>query len=115
MSEMICTKEFIENIPGVPEFEKTEYNKKQRDYCLLIPIINEGDRIKRELERAVRFNVSDLVDIIICDGDSTDGCTDGDMLKSLSVNTLLVKKGPGKQGAQLRMGMYYALEDIREL
>ncbi len=99
-----------ENITGVPDFECYEYDTRQKDYCLLIPIINEGDRIKKELERAFRFNVSDLVDIIICDGDSSDGCTDEETLKSLKVNTLLVKKGAGKQGAQLRMGMYYALE-----
>ncbi len=99
-----------ENITGVPNFECYEYDKKRNEYCLLIPIINEGDRIKKELERAYRFNVSDLVDIIICDGDSSDGCTDEEVLKSLRVNTLLVKKGAGKQGAQLRMGMYYALE-----
>ena len=109
MSDKVCSTELIENIEGVPDFEKSEYDQKQKDYCLLIPIINEGDRIKRELERAVRFNVSDLVDIIICDGDSTDGCTNEETLRSLNVNTLLVKKGPGKQGAQIRMGMYYAL------
>lgn len=102
--------ESYKNIIGVPDFECYEYEKKQRDYCLLIPIINEGDRIKKELERSVRFNVSDLVDIIICDGDSSDGCTNEENLKTLKVNALLVKKGAGKQGAQLRMGMYYALE-----
>ena len=32
------------------------------------------------------------------------------MLREMGVNTLLVKKGVGKQGAQLRMGMYYALQ-----
>lgn len=99
-----------ENISGVPDFECYEYAKKQKDYCILIPIINEGDRIRSELNRALRFGVSDRVDIIICDGDSTDGCTEESMLKSMKVNTLLVKKGAGKQGAQLRMGMYYALE-----
>lgn len=109
MADSTCTTELIENIAGVPDFEKTEYDQKQKEYCLLIPIINEGDRIKRELERANRFSVSEIVDIIICDGNSTDGCTNEETLRSLNVNTLLVKKGPGKQGAQLRMGMYYAL------
>ena len=32
------------------------------------------------------------------------------LLKELEVNTLLVKNDIGKQGAQLRMGIYYALE-----
>ena len=99
----------IENIPGVPDYESHEYEDRKKDYCLLIPIINEGERIRRELERAVRFEVSDRVDIIICDGDSTDGSTDEEKLRSLGVNTLLIKKGPGKQGAQLRMGIHFAL------
>ena len=50
------------------------------------------------------------MDIIICDGDSTDGCTDDKVLKSLDVNTLLIKKDEGRQGAQLRMGFWWALE-----
>ena len=99
-----------ENISGVPDYECYEYNARTKDYCILIPIINEGDRIRSELKRAMRFNVSDKVDIIICDGNSTDGCTEENMLKSMKVNTLLVKKGAGKQGAQLRMGMHFALE-----
>lgn len=98
-----------ENMSGVPDFECYEYSERKKEYCLLIPIINEGDRIKQELARAHKYNVSDKVDIIICDGDSSDGCTEETMLRKLNVNTLLVKKGPGKQGAQLRMGMHYAL------
>ena len=66
----------FENIPGVPDFECNEWQPKTKDYCVLIPIINEGDRIKKELQRAKRYQVSDFADIIICDGGSTDGCTD---------------------------------------
>ncbi|PWT26213.1 glycosyltransferase family 2 protein [Butyrivibrio fibrisolvens] len=95
---------------GVPKFECTEYNSKTKDYAVLIPIINEGDRIHKELFRAKKHNISDHVDIIICDGGSTDGCTDEKKLRSLEVNTLLVKKDTGKQGAQLRMGIWWALE-----
>ena len=95
---------------GVPQFESTEFNNKTKDYCLLIPIINEGDRIINELKRAKDNNVSDLVDIIICDGGSTDGCTEITRLKSLDVNTLLVKQDIGKQGAQFRIGIWFAFE-----
>ncbi|WP_027203389.1 glycosyltransferase family 2 protein [Butyrivibrio fibrisolvens] len=95
---------------GVPKFECTEYNSKTKDYAVLIPIINEGDRIHKELFRAKKHNISDHVDIIICDGGSTDGCTDEKKLRSLDVNTLLVKRDTGKQGAQLRMGIWWALE-----
>jgi dolichol-phosphate mannosyltransferase len=99
-----------ENIQGVPAFTSTEYTPKSAKYCLLIPIINEGERIAIELDRVQKHGVGKLVDIIICDGGSTDGCTDDTQLKSFGVNTLLVKLGPGKQGAQLRMGFWWALE-----
>ena len=98
------------NINGVPDFECCELAQKSADYCVLIPIINEGGRITHELERAQAANIPRCADIILCDGGSTDGSTDPQKLKSLGVNTLLVKTGAGRQGAQLRMGFYWALE-----
>lgn len=95
---------------GVPRFECTEYTPKEKDYVVLIPIINEGDRIHKELYRAKKHNVSDYADIVICDGGSTDGCTEESKLRKLDVNTLLVKRDSGKQGAQLRMGFWWALK-----
>ena len=94
----------------VPKFECTKYCDKTCDYVLLIPIINEGERIIRELERADKHNVADFADIVICDGGSNDGCTEEETLRRLRVNTLLVKHDAGKQGAQLRMGIWWALK-----
>lgn len=99
-----------EKQPGVPRFECTEYEIKTKEYVVLIPIINEGERISAELQRAMDNNVADFADIVICDGGSSDGCTDETKLKSLQVNSLLVKQDEGKQGAQLRMGIWWALE-----
>lgn len=98
------------DIDGVPNFECTEIHKKKSKYCLCIPIINEGEKIKKELKKAKDNNISKFVDIVICDGDSTDDCTNMSVLKSLDVNTLLVKKDQGRQGAQLRMGFWWALQ-----
>lgn len=95
---------------GVPKFECIEYAEKEKDYVVLIPIINERERIRKELKRACRNNVADYADIVICDGGSTDGCTEEKVLRKLKVNTLLVKKDVGKQGAQLRMGIWWALK-----
>lgn len=99
-----------ERTTGVPRFEYTEYADKQRDYVLLIPVINEGERIQRELRRAADGRVSAVADIVICDGGSTDGSLDPGFLMSLGVNSLLVKKDIGKQSAQLRMGIWWALQ-----
>ncbi len=95
---------------GVPQFICNEYCGKTRDYVVLIPIINEGERIARELKRAYRHNIAGYADIVICDGGSTDGCTHEERLRRLNVNTLLVKQDEGRQGAQLRMGIWWALQ-----
>jgi dolichol-phosphate mannosyltransferase len=95
---------------GVPQFECMEYKVKSKDYVVLIPIINEGDRIIKELKRACKYNIANYADIVICDGGSTDGCTEENRLRKLHVNTLLVKQDEGKQGAQLRMGIWWALQ-----
>lgn len=100
----------VEKRPGVPKYECFEYVEKTKEYVVLIPIINEGDRITKELTRAKEYHISDYADIVICDGGSTDGCTDENLLRSLDVNTLLIKRDVGKQGAQLRMGISWALE-----
>lgn len=99
-----------ERQPGVPAFTAFEYDKKNHDYVVLIPVINEGERIRRELQRARDHHVSNAADIVLCDGGSTDGSTEETILKQLEVNTLLVKQDTGRQGAQLRMGIWWALQ-----
>ena len=96
-------------ISGVPDFRAAELEARQSDYCLLIPVINEGARILTELGRAQHAGVDKVCDVVICDGGSTDGSMKLDTLQLYGVNTLLTKTGPGKQGAQLRMGIYFAL------
>lgn len=95
---------------GVPKFESFEYEEKKKDYVVLIPVINEGERIKRELVRARKNRVFDHADIVICDGGSTDGSVEESQLRKLQVNALLIKKDTGKQGAQLRMGIWWSLQ-----
>lgn len=94
---------------GVPRFECKEYAEKGKDYVVLIPIINEGERIIKELKRAYKNNIAGYADIVVCDGGSTDGCIEESTFRKLRVNTLLVKQDIGKQGAQLRMGIWWAL------
>lgn len=100
----------FERQPGVPRFISIGYGEKTMHYAVLIPVINEGDRLIKELKRAHRYHIADHADIVICDGGSTDGSTDGGRLKKLKVNTLLIKQDDGGQGAQLRMGIWWALQ-----
>ena len=97
------------NLNGVPDYTAAEFEGRRSDYCLLIPVINEGARILTELGRAQKAGVDRLCDIVICDGGSTDGSMKQETLQLYHVNTLLTKNGPGKQGAQLRMGLHFAL------
>lgn len=101
----------VQGNAGVPDFELSEYFEKRSRYCLLIPVINEDGRLAAELARAQKAGVDKLADIAICDGGSTDGSTEDDVLKAAGVRALLVKKGPGKQGAQLRTGIFWALQN----
>jgi len=100
----------IERQMGVPQFYCKEYEEKKHKYCLCIPIINEGTKIEKELKRASLARVHEICDIIICDGGSSDGSTKDHIMKQYHVNTLLVKDDIGKQGTQLRMGFWWALQ-----
>lgn len=99
-----------EKQPGVPVFSGYEFEPRKNDFVVLIPVINEGERIVRELQRAQEHRVSSVADLVICDGGSTDGSMEESLLRSLDINTLLVKQDAGKQGAQLRMGIWWALQ-----
>jgi len=99
-----------EKTDGVPRFECTEYCGKTKEYALLILVVNEGRRIIKELKWACYYHAADYADIVICDGGSTYGYAKEPFLQKLGVNSLLVKRDIGKQGAQLRMGFWWALQ-----
>jgi dolichol-phosphate mannosyltransferase len=92
----------------VPAFHELVIHPRRHEYALVIPVINEGDRIRAQLIRlkALAFPV----DIVIADGGSTDGSLDPDFLRSCAVTVLLSKTGPGRLGAQLRMAYGWCLQ-----
>lgn len=92
----------------IPKFEIHNFHKRRTKYCICIPVLNEGDKIKKQLEKLLPF--TETVDVIIADWGSTDGSTDPKFLKKVNVNTLLTLISPGRQGTQLRMGFSYALK-----
>lgn len=92
----------------LPKFKIDELKKKSSDYCICIPIINEGERIRKQLQRMKAL--TKIADILICDGGSTDGSTKLKDLRRFKVRTLLTKISPGRQATQLRMGFSYALK-----
>lgn len=94
----------------VPEFDCLQFRPKRARYCLVIPVINEGERLIKQLRKMAALGHMDVVDVIIADGGSSDGSTDPNTLHGLGVAELLVKRGPGKLSAQLRMAYAWALE-----
>jgi len=94
----------------IPAFDLLEFGPRQTRYCVSIPVINEGERIQRQLGEMQRIGIPELVDILVLDGGSLDGSTEPESLKAMGVRALLTKTGPGKLGAQLRMGYAYAMQ-----
>jgi glycosyltransferase involved in cell wall biosynthesis len=95
----------------VPEYEVAFRSGKTARWCVVIPVINEGERIQSLLLKMKNLNIARLADIIIVDAGSTDGSLQPEALKALDVRTLIVKHGPGKLSAQLRCAYAFALTE----
>ena len=83
-------------------------HEKLQEYCLVIPVINEGARIHALLDRIDELELHNTVDIIIVDGGTTDGSLDESFLKTRHVHSLLLKTAKGKLSAQLLCAYDYA-------
>lgn len=94
----------------VPALDVLIWLGKRHRYCIVIPVINEGGRIKSQLKRMEAEQISSIADIIIVDGGSTDGSLELASLRHLGIIGLLIKKGPGKLSAQLRCAYAFALD-----
>lgn len=95
----------------VPAFDTRLWLGRQHAWCVVIPVINEGKRIRNLLERMAALNIASIADIIIMDGGSKDGSLELEFLRSCGVSGLLVKTGPGKLSAQLRCAYAFALDE----
>ena len=92
----------------VPTYDIHEFHHRQTRYAVLIPVLEEGERILNQLRR-MEF-LRGVGDIIIGDGGSKDTTGDPNVLRTFAVRTLLVKTSAGKQSAQLRMLLDYATD-----
>jgi len=91
-----------------PSFSKHEFHSKRSTYSIVIPILNEGQRILAQLERL--RELPDTPDIVLVDGSSTDGSTEPQRLSQLGVRTLLTTERRGL-GNALRLGLAHVLSD----
>ncbi|MBI2286029.1 MAG: glycosyltransferase family 2 protein [Nitrosomonadales bacterium] len=94
----------------IPAFETLLWQGRQHPWCVVVPVINEGERIKNLLARMSAFKIDRIADIIIVDGGSTDGSLALESLQGNGVRGLLLKTGSGKLSAQLRCAYAFALD-----
>lgn len=83
----------------------TFYPRRTR-YCVMIGVFNEGERFIQQLKRLTGF--SDLVDIIVADGGSSDGATAVDQVAGKVQALVVDQRGLGLSG-QYQLAMEYAL------
>lgn len=93
----------------IPAHELKEYFTRRSRFAVIIPVINEGERIRRQLESMQPL--TSLIDIAIVDGGSTDDSLDAGLLQRSGIRALAVKTGPGKLSAQLRVGLAWAMTE----
>lgn len=92
---------------SVPQYTVHAFKPRQTRYCICVFVLNEGQRIQQQLGR-MRF-VETMGDIIVADGGSTDHSLEHEFLQGAGVRALLVKTGPGRLSAQMRMAFAYCL------
>lgn len=91
----------------VPDFDVVELRKKLHRYAVCVFVINEGERVQKQLRNMKQF--SDRIDIVVADGGSTDGSLEKTFLKTVDVRALLTKTGGGKLSAQMRMALAWCM------
>ena len=90
-----------------PVYEVHDFFPRRTRYCAIIVVLNEGDRLRRQLARMKPY--AGLADIIVADGHSTDGSTEPAFLQAAGVRALLITDERGLSTAT-RMGVAYALD-----
>lgn len=92
----------------IPNYKIEQLTPKKNKYCVCVFVINEGQKIIKQIERMTIL--TQQVDIIIADGGSTDGSLQLKHLKNYQVTALLTKNDKGKLGTQMRMAFHWALQ-----
>lgn len=93
----------------VPAFRVDVLREKRTRYVTIIPVINEGERIRAQLRDMKAQGLTGLADTVVVDGGSTDGSLALDFLREVGLRALVTKTGPGKLSAQLRCAYAWAM------
>lgn len=93
----------------IPKYLVCINNKKKSKYALVIPVINEGDKIRNQLSKISTSNFG--IDIVISDGGSTDNSLHEDFIKKINLRALLIKNDIGKLSSQLRIAYSWCIKE----
>ena len=88
----------------LPKYTSKYLFEKQNKYALLIPTLNEGERIQTQLNSIKELGLADKTDIFILDSNSTDGSLSDEVLTQNHVRAL-INVLEGKQGSAFRAGI----------
>ncbi len=95
----------------VPAYRASVWKPRHGTRCVVVPVLDEGERIGRLLDRMDREGTFALADVIVVDGGSVDGSTDPARVRGTGIRALVVKEGPGRLSAQLRCAYAFALDE----
>lgn len=94
----------------IPPYERHDFHPRRTKYLLCIPVINEGLRLRTQLEQIQHG--ARLADVVIADGGSSDGSTEPGLLQTLGVRTLLkVQTDGGGVSRQLQAAFAFGLAE----
>ncbi len=91
----------------VPSYTTEHFFEKRTKYAMIVPVINEGDRIRIQLGRMRPY--LDAVDAFIVDGGSTDGSVSAEILRETGLRGFLLKTGDGKLSARFNIFLIFVL------
>ena len=99
-----------ERVPWqVPAADVHVFAPRRTKYCVCIPVLNEGERFRRQL--AAMRTIAQSVDVLIADGGSTDGSTNHAILRDHGIRALVVLRQPEGLSSQLRAVYACALQE----
>ncbi len=104
-------KAYLPSNPGwdLPECEFECFFEKRSRICVVIPVLNEGERFLAQMLEMKPL--LEKYDTLICDGGSSDGSTSPERVRALGARAVLFKKGAGKLSSQLRLAYAFAMEE----
>lgn len=97
------------NPARAPGYDVKIFAPKQHDFCVIIAVLNEGERIRSQLLAMQPYR--NAADILITDGGSTDGALPDDFISDKIRGLFICGQRPSLLSSQYAIAMQYALQE----